>query len=75
MTLLLGSNGQVALATLNFVGDRRSKTKSGLLPDVPGSAHGENAFIAAGEQHPFQKPATLIVEKIFIPSVFHQLRV
>ena len=43
------------------------------LPDVPGRAHRKDAFIAAGEQHPFQKPAALIVEEVFIPFVFHKL--
>ena len=31
-----------------FVGDRRSTTESGLVPDIPRCAHGEDAFIAAG---------------------------
>lgn len=26
------------------------------------------------EQHPLQKPATLIVQEVFIPFVFHELR-
>jgi hypothetical protein len=34
----------------------------GSLPDVPRRTHREDAFIAAGEKHPFQKPATLIVD-------------
>src|SRR5882762_5157726 len=46
----------------------------GSLPDVPRRTHREDAFIAAGEKHPFQKPATLIVEEVFVPSVFHKLR-
>jgi hypothetical protein len=25
-------------------------------------------------QHPFQKPATLIMEKVFVPFVLHQFR-
>src|ERR1017187_395224 len=57
-----------------FVGDRRSKTESGLVPDIPRCAHREDAFIAAGVQHPFQKAAALIVEEIFVPSVLHKLR-
>src|SRR5271157_2502051 len=46
----------------------------GLLPDIPGRTHGEDAFIAAGEKHPFQKPGTLIVEEVFVPFVLHELR-
>ena len=42
-------------------------------PGVPGRAHRKDAFIAADEQHPFQKPATLIVKEVFIPFVFHKL--
>jgi hypothetical protein len=61
-------------ATWNFVSDRRFKTESGLLPDVPRGTHCEDTFVAAGEQHPFQKAAALIVEEIFEPSVLHQLR-
>src|SRR2546422_1294076 len=45
----------------------------GSLPSVPGRAHRKDAFIAADEQHPFQKPATLIVKEVFIPFVFHEL--
>src|ERR1700687_2956785 len=41
--------------------------------DVPGRTHGKDALIALDKQHPFQKPAALIVEKVFIPSVFHEL--
>ena len=41
---------------------------------VPGRTHRKDAFISANEQHPFQKPATLIVKEVFIPSVFHKLR-
>src|SRR5271167_3819279 len=48
--------------------------ESGLLTDVPGGTHGEYAFIAAGEQHPFQKPGPLVVEKVFVPFVLHELR-
>src|SRR5713226_9372495 len=47
--------------------------QSGSFPDVPGRAHRKDALVAADEQHPFQKPATLIVKKIFIPFVFHEL--
>jgi hypothetical protein len=45
----------------------------GSLPDVRGRAHSEDAFIAAGEKHPFQKAAALIVEEVFVPFVFHKL--
>ena len=48
--------------------------ESGSFPDVPGRTHGEDAFIAAGEKHPFQKAATLIVQEVFVPFIFHQLR-
>src|SRR6266478_3113719 len=41
--------------------------------DVPGGAYGKDARIAIDQQHPFQKTSTLIVKKVFIPSVFHQL--
>ena len=50
------------------------KMESGLSPDVPRRTHREDAFIAAGEKHPFQDPATLIVEEVFVPSVLHKLR-
>jgi hypothetical protein len=46
----------------------------GLCPNIPGRAHREDSFIAAGEKHPFQKPATLIVEKVFVPFVLHEFR-
>ena len=49
------------------------KMQSGSFPDVPGRTHRKDAFIATGEQHPFQKSATLIVEEVFIPFVFHKL--
>jgi hypothetical protein len=42
-------------------------------PDVPGGAHRKDVFIAAGVKDPFQKPTTLIVKKVFIPFIFHQL--
>ena len=32
------------------------------MPDVQGT-HGEDAFIPAGEKHPFEEPASLIVEE------------
>ena len=44
------------------------------FPDVPRRTHREDAFIAVSEKDPFQKPATLIVEKVFVPSVLHKLR-
>ena len=31
-------------------------------------------FIPTDEQNPFQKPTTLIVKEVFIPSIFHELR-
>jgi hypothetical protein len=46
----------------------------GSLPHVPRRTHREDAFIAAGEKHPFQKPTALIVKEVFIPSVLHKLR-
>ncbi len=46
----------------------------GSSPDVPRRTHREDAFIATGEKHPFQKPATLIVEEVFVPSVLHKFR-
>jgi len=39
----------------------------GSFPDVPGRSHRKNTLIAAGEKHPFQKPATLIVKEVFVP--------
>src|SRR5271157_150014 len=51
-----------------------SAMELGSLPDVPGCAYGEDVFIAAGEQHPFQKPGSLIVEEVFVPFVLHELR-
>jgi hypothetical protein len=44
----------------------------GSFPDIPGRSHRKDALIAAGEKHPFQKPAALIVEEIFVPFVFHE---
>src|SRR5260370_35551335 len=41
--------------------------------DVPGRSHRKDALVAVGEQHPFEKAAALIVEKVFKPSVFHEL--
>jgi hypothetical protein len=57
---------------------RRPSTDAGLpelgsLPNVPRRTHREDSFIAAGKKHPFQKPATLIVEEVFVPFVFHKL--
>src|SRR5208283_4975078 len=52
----------------------RSRWNSRLLPDVPGRTHCEDAFIATGEKHPFQKMATLIVEEVLVPFVLHELR-
>ena len=43
------------------------------FPDVPRRSHRKDALIALDEQHPFQKPATLIVKEVFIPFVFHEL--
>ena len=45
----------------------------GSFPDIPGRSHRKNTLIAAGEKHPFQKPATLIVKEVFVPFVFHEL--
>ena len=45
----------------------------GSWSDIPGRTHREDALIAAGEEYPFQKPATLIVEEEFIPFVFYDL--
>src|SRR2546425_13357825 len=47
--------------------------ESGSLPGIPGRSHRKDTLIAADEQHPFQKPATLIVKEVFIPPVFHEL--
>src|SRR5258708_19282752 len=41
--------------------------------DVTGRSHRKDALVAVGEQHPFEKAAALIVEKVFKPSVFHEL--
>jgi hypothetical protein len=49
---------------------RRSSSSS----DLPWGTHREDAFIAARQKHPFQKAASLIVEKVFVPSVLHKLR-
>jgi len=46
----------------------------GSFPDVPGRTHREDAFIATGEKHPFQKMGTLIVEEVLVPFVLHELR-
>lgn len=43
-----------------------------LIPDVPGRAHREDAFIPSGQQHPFQKSAALIVKEVFKPSALHE---
>ena len=45
----------------------------GSLPDIPGRSYCKNTIITAGEKHPFQKPATLIMKEVFIPFVFHEL--
>ena len=50
----------------------RQCLESGPLPNVPGRTHGKDAFIAAGEKHPFQKAATLIVKEVFVPLVLHE---
>ena len=42
--------------------------------DVPGGADGEDALIALHKEQPLQKPAALIVEKVFVPAVFNELR-
>src|SRR5664280_1822523 len=47
----------------------------GSFTDVPGRTHGEDAFIAAGEKHPFQKPRTLIVEKVFVPFILSLIHI
>jgi hypothetical protein len=44
-----------------------------MFPDVPWRTHREDALIPAGEKHPFQKPAALIVKEVLIPFVFHEL--
>ena len=44
------------------------------VPDVPGRTHCEDAFIATGEKHPFQKMGALIVEEVLVPFVLHELR-
>src|ERR1700733_3958374 len=51
-----------------------ARSQSRLFADVPGGAHGKDAFITAGEQYPFEKAAALIVKKVFEPAVLHQLR-
>src|ERR1035438_619678 len=43
-------------------------------PCVPGRTYREDAIIAAPQQHPLQKPPTLVVEKVLIPFIFHKLR-
>src|SRR2546425_875813 len=47
--------------------------ESGSLPGIPGRSHRKDTLIAADEQHPFQKPAALIVKEVFIPFVFSEL--
>ena len=39
---------------------------------VPRRAHREDALVALHHQQPFQHPATLIVQEILEPSVFHE---
>src|ERR1019366_9406780 len=53
---------------------QHSEWNSWPLPDVPGRTHGEDAFIATGEKHPFQQMGTLIVEQVFVPFVLDELR-
>jgi len=52
---------------------RQISFSSGSLAYVPRRAYGKDTIIAADEQHPLQKPATLIVQEIFVPFVFHEL--
>ena len=66
-------------SNLEQLESRRPSTDAGLpelgsLPNVPRRTHREDSFIAAGKKHPFQKPATLIVEEVFVPSILHQFR-
>src|SRR5260370_11066301 len=46
----------------------------GLIRDVVGRVDGENALVAADEECPFEEPAALVVEKIFVPVIFDQFR-
>src|SRR6266436_800775 len=41
--------------------------------DVPGSRHGKDVLVAVDQQQPFQKTPALIVQKVFIPAVLHEL--
>jgi len=41
--------------------------------EMVGRRQGEDAAVATYQQQPFQKPAALIVQKVFIPVVFHDL--
>ena len=43
------------------------------FPDVPGGSHCKDTLISAGEKHPFQKPTTLIVQEVFVPSILDKL--
>src|SRR6202040_1391910 len=55
-------------------GDHAGSMELCSFPDVPRRTHCKDAFISVSEKDPFQKPATLIVEKIFVPFVLHKLR-
>src|SRR5271155_3691740 len=42
------------------------------LRKIVGRRDGENIFVAAHQQQPFEQASTLIVQKIFVPAIFHQ---
>ena len=54
------------LRQLRFVG------RAGVFAEVVGCADGEDAFVAADLQGPFQEAAALIVQKIFVPAAFYE---
>src|SRR5271156_5291064 len=47
---------------------------SAAVVDSPGGAYYEDSLVPTSQQHPLEKTAALIVEEVFVPFVFHQLR-
>lgn len=44
------------------------------IGEIAGRGEREDALIALGEERPFEEAAALVVQEIFVPVIFHQLR-
>jgi hypothetical protein len=44
----------------------------GVVGDVVGRAGGENARVPADEKRPFEEPAALVVQEVFVPAILDQ---